>query len=90
MLYQSPADFCAEYAETHNSNKTDEFGAVSTLEKVTVVSETPDTARIEALWFICGHAPEDGYYDIFARTAFVLVKLHDGWRLHSEEDLGYE
>ncbi|GAA4711209.1 hypothetical protein [Phytohabitans rumicis] len=90
MLYQSPADYCAEYAKAHNRNKTDEFGAVSTLEKVTVVSETPDTARVEALWFTCGHDPDSGYYDVFERTAFVLVKRYNGWRLHSEEDLGYE
>lgn len=57
---------------------------------MTVVSETPDAARVEALWFIYGHAPDSGYYDIFERTAFVLVKRYDGWRLHSEEDLGYE
>lgn len=90
MLYQSPADFCAEYAKAHNRDKTDGFGAVSTLEKVTVVSETSDTARVEALWFTYGHDPDSGYYDVFERTAFVLVKRHDEWRLHSEEDLGYE
>lgn len=90
MLYRSPADFCAEYAEAHGGTKTDAFGAVSGLEKVTVVSETADTARIEALWFTYGHEPESGYYDVSERTAFVLVKGDDGWRLHSEEDLGYE
>ncbi|MET9564039.1 hypothetical protein [Streptomyces tauricus] len=90
MLYQSPADFCAEYTKAHNRKKTDEFGAESTLERVTVVSQNPDTARVEALWFTCGHDPDSGYYDVFQRTAFVLVKQHDEWRLHSEEDLGYE
>jgi hypothetical protein len=90
MPYRRPVDFCAEYAKAHNHNKTDEFGAVSTLEEVTVVSETRDTARVEALWFTCGHAPDAGYYDVFERTAFVLVKRSDGWHLHSEENLGYE
>ncbi|MFJ4466173.1 hypothetical protein ACIP2X_01495 [Streptomyces sp. NPDC089424] len=90
MLYRSPADFCAEYARAHDRGKTDEFGAVSTLEQVTVVSETADTARVEALWFTSGHQPEAGYYDVLERTAFVLVKRQDGWRLHSEEVLGYE
>ncbi|WUD70658.1 hypothetical protein OG937_02650 [Streptomyces sp. NBC_00510] len=90
MLYQSPADFCAEYARAHNRDKTDEFGAVTTLEEVTVVSETPQTARIEALWFSYGHDPYSGYHDVFERTAFVLVKQDGGWHLHSEEDLGYE
>lgn len=33
MLYQSPADFCGEYAKAHNRGKTDGFGAVSALEK---------------------------------------------------------
>ncbi|MFF7211761.1 hypothetical protein ACFZAU_14700 [Streptomyces sp. NPDC008238] len=90
MLYQSPADFCAAYARAHDRDRTDESGAVSTLEEVTVVSETPDTARIEALWFAYGHAPDSGYYDVFERTAFVLVKRDGGWRLQSEEVLGYE
>ncbi|MEU4098515.1 hypothetical protein [Streptomyces sp. NPDC026673] len=57
---------------------------------MSVVSETPETARIEALWFSCGHAPDAGYYEGFERTAFVLVKRDGGWRLHSEEHLGYE
>ena len=90
MLYQSPADFCAEYAEAHNRDQTDGSGEVSTLDEVTVVSETPDTARVEALWYTYGHAPDAGYYEVFERTRFVLVKRHDGWRLHSEENLGYE
>ncbi|MDX2648782.1 hypothetical protein PV341_35490 [Streptomyces sp. PA03-1a] len=60
------------------------------LEEVTVVSETPEAARIEARWFSSGHDPDSGYYDVFERTAFVLVKQDGGWRLHSEEDLGYE
>jgi hypothetical protein len=47
MLYQSPAEFCAEYAKAYNRDQTDEFGATSTLDSVTVVSETPDTARVE-------------------------------------------
>ncbi|MFI8186163.1 hypothetical protein ACIF70_37495 [Actinacidiphila glaucinigra] len=90
MLYQSPADFCAEYARAHNRGKTDGSGAVTGLEEVTVVSETLQTARIEALWFSSGHDPYSGYYDVFERTAFVLVKQHGGWRLHSEKSLGYE
>ena len=90
MLYQSPADFCAKYAKAHNRVETGGFGEVSTLDKVTVVSETPDTARVEALWYAYGHDPDSGYYDVFERTAFVLVKRHDGWRLYSEENLGYE
>lgn len=90
MLYESPADFCAKYAKAHSHDKTDGFGAISTLDKVTVVSETPDTARVEVLWHTCGHDPDSGHYDVFEHTAFVLVKRDDGWRLHSEENLGYE
>ncbi|SDS69740.1 hypothetical protein [Actinoplanes derwentensis] len=90
MLFQNPADFCAEYAKANSGNKTGEHGETSTLDMVTVVSETPDAARVEARWFTCGHAPDAGYYDVFERTAFLLVKQHDGWRLDSEEDLGYE
>jgi ketosteroid isomerase-like protein len=90
MVYQSPADFCAKYAKAHNRDQTDGSGDASALDSVTVVSETPDTARIEALWYTCGHEPDSGYWDVFERTAFVLVKRHDGWRLHSEENLGYE
>ncbi|MGA5125606.1 hypothetical protein ACPCAG_20220 [Streptomyces pseudogriseolus] len=90
MLHQSPADFCAAYAAAHDRVNTDESGAVSTLEEVTVVSETPDTARVEALWFVHGHDPESGYYDVRSRTVFVLVKRGDGWRLYSQEELGYE
>lgn len=90
MLYRSPADFCAEYARAHDRDRSDGFGGVSRLTEVTVVSETPQTARIEALWFTDGHAPDAGYYEVSERTAFVLVKQDGGWRLHSEEDLGYE
>ncbi|MFD0746142.1 hypothetical protein ACFQ1L_33085 [Phytohabitans flavus] len=90
MLYQSPADFCAKYAKVRNRDKAGGFGEMSTLDKVTVVSETSDTARVEALWYTSGHDPDSGYYDAFERVAFVLVKRHDGWRLHSEENLGYE
>ena len=90
MLYQNPADFCAKYAKAHNITKADEFGGLSTLTSMTVVSETPDTARVEALWFTYGHAPDAGYYDADERTAFILVKRPEGWLLHAEEDLGYE
>ena len=90
MLYQSPADFCAEYTKAHEGDKTDGFGNTSALDKVTVVSQTPDTARVEALWFTYGHAPDAGYFDVFERIAFVLVKRDNGWHLHSEESLGYE
>ncbi|MDT6985461.1 hypothetical protein ACFSUJ_32665 [Streptomyces lusitanus] len=90
MLYQSPADFCTAYVTAHVPSETDESGAASTLEEVTVVSATPDTARVEALWFIHGHDPESGYYDVRSRTAFVLVKRGDGWRLYAQEELGYE
>jgi hypothetical protein len=90
MPYQSPADFCAEYAKAHNHDITDESGATSTLESVTVVSETPDTARIEVRWFTSGHAPDAGYYDVVDPTAFVLVKQSDGWHIHAKEDLPYE
>jgi ketosteroid isomerase-like protein len=90
MLYQSPADFAAEYAKAHEGEKTDAFGGASTLEEVTVVSQTPDTARVEARWFTYGHAPDAGYYDVFERIAFVLAKRTDGWHLRSEEHLGYE
>lgn len=90
MAYQSPADFCAEYAKAHSLNEADEADAVFTLQEVTVVSETPDTARVEALWFACGHEPDSGYYDVFERFAFDLVKRHDGWLLQATENLGYE
>ncbi|WP_328338585.1 hypothetical protein [Micromonospora sp. NBC_00421] len=90
MLYQSPADFCARYAEAHSKGRVDEFGGELSLDSVTVVSEAPDTARVDALWYTCGHDPDSGFYDAFERTAFVLVKRHDGWHLHSEENLGYE
>ena len=90
MLYQSPADFCAEYAKAHQHDKDDGSGGVSTLDGVTVVSETPDTARVDALWYTSGHAPDAGFYDVFERIAFLLVKQDDGWRLRSEEHLGYE
>lgn len=90
MLYRSPEDFSAEYAEAHSSVRTDEFGNKSTLDTLTVVSETPDTARVEARWFTYGHDPDSGYFDVFERIAFVLVRQDDGWRLHAEEDLGYE
>lgn len=35
-------------------------------------------------------SPADFCAKLFERTAFILAKNHDGWRLHSEEDLGYE
>ena len=90
MAYESPAHFCTEYAKAHGRDETDESDAVLTLEKVTVVSETPETARVEALWFACGHEPDSGYYDVFERFAFILVKRHDEWHLHATENLGYE
>jgi ketosteroid isomerase-like protein len=93
VLYQSPADFCAEYASAHSHDEIDEagvFGQKSTLDAMTVVGETPDSARVEALWYTCGHDPDSGYYEVFERIAFVLVKRHDGWYLQSEENLGYE
>ena len=90
MLYQSPADFCAEYTKAHQGETTDVFGGVSSLHEVTVVSQTPDTARVDAVWFTYGHAPDAGYYDVFERTAFVLVKRNDGWHVRSRENLGYE
>jgi hypothetical protein len=90
MLYQSPADFCAEYARANQGEKTDGFGGVTHLDEVNVVSETADTARVEARWFTCGHAPDAGYYDVFEPIAFVLVKRSDGWHVRSEESLGYE
>ncbi|WP_189267332.1 hypothetical protein [Streptomyces fuscichromogenes] len=45
---------------------------------MTVVSETSDAARVETLWFTYGHDPDSGYYDVFERTAFVLVKRTKG------------
>jgi ketosteroid isomerase-like protein len=90
MPYQSPAGFCAEYAKAHEGEKTDQFGGVSELDEVTVVSQTSDTARVVARWFTHGHAPDAGYYDVSESTAYVLVKRHDGWHVHSEENLGYE
>jgi ketosteroid isomerase-like protein len=90
MPYQSPADFRAEYTKAHSRHKTDEFDAVSTLEEVTVVSETPDTARVEASWYTSGHAPDAGFYEVVERTIFVLVKRSDGWHIHAEEKLPYE
>jgi len=90
MPYRSPADFCAEYTKEHNRDKTDDLGATSTLEAVTIVSENPDTARVEARWYTSGHAPDAGYYDVVERTVFVLVKRSDRWHIHSTEDLPYE
>jgi hypothetical protein len=93
MLYQSPADFCAEYAEAHNRGRTVQTpGYIEEyiLDELTVVGETSDTTRVEALWRIVGHEMDSGYYDGLQRTAFVLVKRHDGWHLQSEEFLGYE
>jgi hypothetical protein len=90
VLYQSPADFCAEYASAHTHDETGVHGEESTLDEITVVSETPDTARVEARWYTYGHDPDSGYYDVFERTAFVLVKRPGGWYLHSAESLGYE
>ena len=90
MPYQSPTDFCAKYARAYNRDIPGGFDQVTTLDEVTVVSETPDTARVEAVWWTNGHAPDAGYYEVSERTAFVLVKRHDGWHVHSEENLGYE
>lgn len=90
MRYQSPADFCAEYAEANSTDTTDDAGATSTLEAVTVVSQTPDTARVEARWYTCGHAPDAGFYDVIERTVYVLVKQSDGWRVHAKEELPFE
>lgn len=90
MLYQSPADFCAEYAKAPSRHKNHEFGEMSTLEEVTVVSETVDTARVEARWYTFGHAPDAGYYDTVEPTVFILVKRSDGWHIHSQEDLPWE
>jgi hypothetical protein len=84
MPYQSPADFCTAL------HREETGGTEWNLHEVTVVSETPDTARVEAVWFGCGHAPDAGYYDVFERTAFVLVKRGERWHLHSQEILGYE
>ena len=89
MLHQSPASFCTTYAEAHRNGTAGEFGSESTLDGVSVVSQTPNTARIDALWYTCGHDPESGYYDVFQRTAFDLVKQHDGWHLQAEEIFGY-
>ena len=63
MGYQSLADFCAEYASSHSHHETGVFGQTTTLDKMTVVSETPDTARVEARWYTSGHDPDSGYYD---------------------------
>jgi ketosteroid isomerase-like protein len=90
MLYRSPADFCAEYAKAHSRPETDATGDTVELDEVAVVSETPDTARVVASLFHHGHAPDAGYYDVFERIAFVLVKRDDGWHLDSEEHLGYD
>jgi len=90
MVYQSPADFCTEYAKTPNRNRNNQLGEMSTLEAVTVVSETADTARVEARWFTSGHAPDAGYYDVIEPTVFVLVKRSDGWHVRSAHDLPYE
>ncbi|MFI1988587.1 hypothetical protein [Actinoplanes sp. NPDC020271] len=90
MLYRSPADFCAAYTEAHRGDRSGEAGEMTTLDAVTVVSQTPDTAQVEARWFTYGHYPDAGYYDVFHRTAFSLIKQDDGWCLQSEEDLGYE
>ena len=90
MPFQSPADFCAEYAKTPDRTQNDESGEMSTLDSVTVVSETPDTARVEARWYTSGHAPDAGYYEVVEPTVFVLVKRSDGWHVNSKEDLPWE
>lgn len=90
MIYRSPADFCAEYAKTPNRHNERGFGEESTLDEVIVVSETPDTARVEARWWTYGHAPDAGYYEVVEPTVFVLVKRSDGWHVHAKEDLPWE
>ncbi|MBE1488585.1 hypothetical protein [Plantactinospora soyae] len=90
MPYESPADFCAKFAIERGGRDAGFFDARSVLDRVTVVGETTDTARVEATWYTSGHDPESGYWDVFERAAFVLVKRVDGWHLNSEEDLGYE
>lgn len=90
MPYQSPADYCAEYAKANEGTSTDSFGNTCLLHEVTVVSQTPDTARVDVVWFAYGHAADAGYFDVFERTAVFLVKRDDGWHLHSEENLGYD
>jgi hypothetical protein len=89
LPYESPADFCTKFADERGGRDAG-FGATSRLDEVTVVGETTDAARVEAVWYTCGHDPESGYWDLFERTAFFLVKRGDGWHLNSEEDLGYE
>ncbi|MEO3930685.1 hypothetical protein ABGB07_43580 [Micromonosporaceae bacterium B7E4] len=84
MLYQSVADFCAKYAETHKSHQNHDPDYLSELGSVKVVSETPDTARVEALRYASGHAPDAGFWDAYETVTFVLVRRHDGWRVHSE------
>ncbi|MFG1928588.1 hypothetical protein [Cryptosporangium sp. NPDC048952] len=60
MLYQNPADFCTEYAKAHDQNENGKFGSTSTLEEITVVSHTRDTARVAARWYTWGHDPIPG------------------------------
>jgi hypothetical protein len=74
----------------HQGEETDEFGGMTSLSEVTVVSQTSDEARVVARWFTHGHAADAGYYDVFEPTAYVLVKRDDGWHVHSEENLDYE
>ena len=90
MPYQSPDDYCAEYAKANEGWSTHSYGNTCKLDEVTVVSQTPDTARVDVLWFACGHAADAGCFDVFERTAVFLVKRDDGWHIHSEENLGYE
>lgn len=90
MPYQSPDDFCAEYAKAHEGTEIDSNGNVTSLDEVTVVGQTSDTARVVARFFTYGHASDAGYFDVFEPTAYVLVKRDDGWHVHSEENLGYE
>ena len=90
MPYQSPADFCAEYAEEHNSEQIDDSGGTTMFEAVTVVSETPDTARVEACWYTFGHAPDAGFYEATERTIYLLAKRTDGWHIVATEQLPYE
>jgi ketosteroid isomerase-like protein len=90
MIYQSPAEFRAEYAKSGDRATAEEFAELAVLEDVSVVSENADEARVEARWHISGHDPDSGYYDVVERTVFVLAQRSDGWHLHSTENLPWE
>jgi hypothetical protein len=88
MLYESPADFCARYPREGKNPSTTRSDEASEPVSVTLVSETPDTARVEVVWYTYGHDYDSGFYDVHELTAINLVRSGDRWIQHSEEPLG--